>query len=209
MNTGTGIFLGAILLSMVLLFNFTKDRWNWAKIVKVVAAILLSIVIAVGIIEFTKNNQNNKVSVVDSYGSISIGMSFNEVKYIKGIPDRVAKFKNDKDADFSMLIDINRMPEKHTENDYRIWQYEGSISVYFDSKGTVNGISCSKKTLYCPSVFGIGIYDSERSIIDLLGEPEESNLSSDGNKYLSYKKLNVLFVLNKQAVSEIVVMNIE
>lgn len=41
MELGTGIFLSAILISFVLLFRATKDRWNWKKIFGYPAILML------------------------------------------------------------------------------------------------------------------------------------------------------------------------
>jgi hypothetical protein len=47
MSTGDGIFFASILISLVLLYGQTKDRWNWSKIIKIicVAIFLLSFII--------------------------------------------------------------------------------------------------------------------------------------------------------------------
>lgn len=33
MTLGTGLFLSALILSLVILYSVTRDRWNWRRLV--------------------------------------------------------------------------------------------------------------------------------------------------------------------------------
>lgn len=60
MTTGTGIFLGSIIIGLVMLYGQTKDRWKWPRIWKIVGLVVVLILAFGGItIYHTINGWDN------------------------------------------------------------------------------------------------------------------------------------------------------
>jgi protein-S-isoprenylcysteine O-methyltransferase Ste14 len=87
MSVGLGIFLSSLVLSIVVLYGFTKDRWNWPKIARrtglgVLTVAALVIGIWAGI--YFWNQLPASLRTQTEYAGLRIGMAQDEVMYIKG-----------------------------------------------------------------------------------------------------------------------------
>jgi hypothetical protein len=85
MSLGLGIFLSTLVLAVVILYGLTKDRWGWRRILKRTALTLLALAAIIGGVYFW-----NQLPVPQTeYAGIRIGMTPDEVMYIKGFPPTV------------------------------------------------------------------------------------------------------------------------
>ena len=50
MDVGLAVFLGFLILATVFLYNVTKDRWNWKKIIKVIIWIPIILIVVLFIV---------------------------------------------------------------------------------------------------------------------------------------------------------------
>ena len=86
MSIGTGIFLSAALLAIVILFAVTKDRWNWKRIARwgLLIPIALVSVLSAGIYAHTRWEKRSTPQV--TFNDIKLGASPADVKFAKGEP---------------------------------------------------------------------------------------------------------------------------
>ena len=137
---------------------------------------------------------------------IKIGLSKAEVKYIKGIPQAVigdwAKAPGPWN-EFRELIDVKKIPDGKTVDDYNSWQYnfyEGNLTIDFD-QNVVTTVDCysSDKLGRCSPILSLIDGDSEEKVVSRLGKPEDSKLDGVVKK-LSYDKLGIHFLLEQKKV---------
>ena len=101
MTLGEGIFFSSFILSLVILFIATKDRWNWKKIILWSIAVVFCLVAlsSAGVIFYkyfySKSSKDRhdpyieKPYVQDSFAGVSIDMNKRDVKFLKGVPDKI------------------------------------------------------------------------------------------------------------------------
>jgi hypothetical protein len=93
MELGTGIFLSSALIALVLLYGFTKDRWRWRKNLgemlggAIVAGSVVVVVVAIG--QYWEKWFPPQLGRQTQYAGLKLGMSPQEVMYIKGNPPGV------------------------------------------------------------------------------------------------------------------------
>lgn len=87
MSIGTGIFLGLMVLSGVLLFIKTMDRWRWSRIVKigglVLGAILLLGIVCVGFLYY-KNTAADRPRMATGLNGVYLGEKISDVEFRLG-----------------------------------------------------------------------------------------------------------------------------
>ena len=84
MSLGTAIFLASLLISLVVLYTRTKDRWNWKKIFKTFSFILVGIPSLIGIIVWCANYYNDLPKVVNELQGIKLGYKKSDVVFKLG-----------------------------------------------------------------------------------------------------------------------------
>jgi hypothetical protein len=92
MSVGTGIFLGAVVLAIVYLYKITRDRWKWPNLARrgMVALGLALVVVALGVVSVLIYEKiENMPRKQTGYADLLLGMTMDEVKYVKGIPTNV------------------------------------------------------------------------------------------------------------------------
>jgi hypothetical protein len=97
MSLGTGIFSTAVLLSIVILFVVTKDRWSWKRItiwISSIAALLVVIGIVIGKYSDVLLDRPQPFTEL---GGIKLGASQADVKFMKGLPDAQCTDSEEKD----------------------------------------------------------------------------------------------------------------
>jgi hypothetical protein len=79
MDLGTGIFLSSILISLVLLYGFTRDRWRWRKMISLALAVGLvlvtGIIAATAIVQYWDALFPTSLPRQTQYAGIKLGMS--------------------------------------------------------------------------------------------------------------------------------------
>jgi hypothetical protein len=210
MSIGTGTFLSAILISIVMLYGITKNRWGWRRIIKRVALVCLTLFLlgaAAGMGMYLYNQLPVTIAVQTELGRVRIGMTQNEVKYVKGYPPYVLGPKDDS-SNFPghPVIETGKLPAGKNVDDYEDWsyaEYGGSrIDVRFDPTRTgVIVVQCYSHDMLqrCPSIAGVSDGDPELQVIRIFGQPDSSNID-DGTKSMYFKKIGVFFKLAKQTV---------
>jgi hypothetical protein len=205
-DLGTGIFLSSVVLAVVLLYGITKDRWSWRRIVKRTALVLLctivlGTVIGVGIYQWQQLPQ--KPERQTSYAGLRLGMTQDEVTYVKGYPPFI--LIEDEDKGFVQSVDATKLEKGKHVNDYQLWSYganEHYINVIFNPTRTaVVNITCvSLKTRFdCPYLAGVQDGDSEQDVLRKLGTPTSSKIEGS-TKEMTYRDLNVRVRLTKERV---------
>jgi hypothetical protein len=88
MSIGLGIFLSSLCLGTIALYGITKDRWNWRRIGRNISLGLLVIAIAGAGVYFW-NDLPTFIPKQNEYAGLRLGMTQEEVQYIKGHPPTV------------------------------------------------------------------------------------------------------------------------
>jgi len=148
METGTGIFLGCSVLALVWLFNITKDRWRWGRILFWIAAfpVVIGGLGYVGWMLYQWNeNRPQPVEPVSSYWGIEFGMSTDDVFFLKGEPDRIVG-----------------------EEDRQYYMYDREDMTVFTSCGKVYLVTGGQTPLY-----GLTEGDTLSTLLNRLGEASE------------------------------------
>jgi hypothetical protein len=169
MSTGLGIFLSSFVVSIVILYGITIDRWNWRRIVKrATLSIFTFVVIAAaasgGLWLWNQlppiplgrlwlwNKRPPGLTRQTEYADVRLGMTPTEVLSVKGDPDEVLE-EDGHLWNLLTLIGIDELKKKGKNvKDYRYWQYllnKGTFSVntisvtFNEAKTAVVAISCS------------------------------------------------------------------
>jgi hypothetical protein len=206
MSIGWGIFLSSLILSAVILYGVTKDRWNWRKTARTVGLGVVSVlVLAIGTwgVIYVWDQLPVSVSKQTQYAGLRIGMPQDEVMYIKGYPPTV--FGEAENEGWQPLIETKKLEQGKKVQDYREWSYEisgGRIDVEFDAdKKAIIVISCysSDRLRRCPSIGGISDGNTEQEVTHKLGKADSARIEGV-TKSLYYKKLGIYFVLAQEQV---------
>lgn len=212
MILGLAILVFILIIVLILLFVYkrkaspetidiaTKSTGEFRKIL-IVVLILGSSIYAY--LKFT-----DRPVIPKDFIGIVFGMTKDEVLYVMGKPEKTIKFDG-KNIVSQELINISAYDKKENH-----WYYKYSthgVNIFYDDKNEkVYQVSCnliedrfSVGVTYCETN-GVGLGSKEERIIDILGTPDEVRFS-DGLKFVSYKKFNTTFTLNKKEVAQIVV----
>lgn len=186
MALGTGIFLSAFILSVVLLYNATKDRWRWRRILIWVAGLLVILPSLALVSAYVIERINDRPRAMESLWGIAIGSTMEDVLFLKGKPDSKlgGRWFYDIDADESDM-------------DYVVNFGKTGRSVRY--VGVTSG-----GPIY--EVNGIEFGDSYESVIGRLGKPDYVSISEDGlSRGLSFKEYKMWIGLSKGEVEVILV----
>jgi hypothetical protein len=196
MSLGTSTFLSAILLSLVVIFISTKDRWKWKRIVvlSVAGFVALFLLASGGYLLYTA--LSNRPRAENAFWGIPISASKSDVKFIKGEPS-----------------------DKTTDGEWETWEYTSQFtndvalkygiafkgarlhSVWVSPSRPL-GIVDAAVWLSDKGIQQVGYGDSYESIVHKFGTP--SNVSQSKNdlaRIASFKKYRVFFLLEKNHVS--------
>jgi hypothetical protein len=203
MELGTAIFLSSIVLAVVILYVITKDRWRWRRIVKRAALACLCIIVlgtALGVGAYFWGLQlPQEVEPQTAYAGLRLGMTQEEVMYVKGDPPIVF------DEGSMTKVDTKKLEKEQKQvTDFRDWsysEYEREIVVTFNANRTaVTAIQCySSKTYRCPDLSGVRDGDSENDVVRKLGKPTSSKIEGT-MKEMRYRSLNIVIKLAKEQV---------
>lgn len=179
MELGTGIFLSSLFLGTIPLFIFTKDRWNWKKIV--FFPIVLVAVCLVGYFLYEKYESWPRK--LDVMWGIPLGASMSDVKFMKGNPSIV------EDSYWVYFLDKN----DHT-NAY--------IVDFKDNR--VRAIAFWGNGLSMPSLNGVNYYKALSDVDSILGPPSHVSRSKDDlSRLYSYETLSMYLRAEKGTITEI------
>ncbi len=88
MTIGTAIFLSSLVISITLLFNFTKDRWNWRKILIRSLLYPIGLTALVAFVFYTEQWYSKKPVAYYSLAGINISDTRDDILFKKGKPRR-------------------------------------------------------------------------------------------------------------------------
>jgi hypothetical protein len=214
MELGTAVFLSSIAVCVVLLYGFTKDRWSWRRIIfrTLIGVVALALIGGTLIVaaQYWDQLVPTKLARQTEYAGVRLGMSRDEVKYVKGLPPKVVT--DDKDGPWQAygVLKSSELPQGKAVNDYPLWSYEGYehyLHVAFGKGGkTVRSIACfSKDKIYrCPEIGGVKDGTSEAELLRKLGAPSRSQIK-DTTKSIGYDDIGVEFTLEKETVYRLIV----
>jgi len=185
MNLGLAIFLSAVIISLVLLFNFTKDRWNWKKILLTVGILILIIALALGIRYFIIPLYNyNAPETATEFWEIPLGSSKADIKFLKGEPSEID----------SVNSNWLYLTGKYNYEAYRVNYYDDKVVsiVYYCSDYSYSAHKLSGR---------VYIGYNLQSLKDFFGEPTGVSSHKDGvARIYSFEKYQVLFFLKENKV---------
>ena len=181
MTFGTSIFLSTMIISIVVLFVFTKDNWKWKKITLIVSSVMFFLGLIIGLLMWYLSYTHDKPQKMTKFQDIALAMSRDDVKFIKGKPQL-------------------------TEDNGTYWGYQKQgdsnlIVVTFNGnkvvKVTFTNLNGEVKECFKHSYL---TQDSD-SIIKYYGEPSSVDTSDEGlSRRYNYDKLNIYFKLSQNKV---------
>lgn len=210
MDLGTGVFLSSVLLAIVLLYGFTKDRWRWRKIIGRTALFALLLIAGsaaiIAIVQYWDEIFPAQLQQQTQYAGLKLGMSPQEVMYIKGYPAEVLEEVADP-AWKGILKNTKTKELKEGKKiaDYQHWAYDEYklyLKVEFNSERTkVVGIRCYSEDKFgrCPAVGSVRDGVSEKDALRKLGGPAEQRID-DATKSIRFPGLGVKLWLTQEQV---------
>jgi hypothetical protein len=207
MSVGLAIFLASIVFASVTLYGITKDRWNWRRIAKLCALTFVTLVVLAGAFIGSFYFWDQLPAIIypqTEYAGLRLGISPDEVMYIKGYPPEVfGAAEKDGEWPGQPVIETKNLEKGRRVQDYKDWAYEGRlnrIDVTFNAEKTaVVVIECYShdRQRRCPSIAGVTDGDSEREVIRKLGAPGTSRITGV-TKFISYPDVGIHLWLEKE-----------
>jgi hypothetical protein len=144
MSLGSEIFLSSVVIAVVMLYGLTKDRWRWGPFVKRAIFTFLAIVAIAGTIAgalYIWNQLPLALARQTEYAGLRLGISQDEVIYIKGVPQTVnGELETEGPLKGSRpTIEKGKLEKGKQVRDYDDWAYNGDysrINVTFNMKKT-------------------------------------------------------------------------
>jgi hypothetical protein len=206
MSIGLGIFLSSLCLGTIALYGITKDRWNWRRIGRNISLGLLVIAIAGAGVYFW-NDLPTFILKQNEYAGLRLGMTQEEVQYIKGHPPTVLGEAEGEGEwkGFKPNIATTNLEKGKRVEDYQEWSYDVNadrIDLDFGpAKTGLVVIECysSDRLKRCPAIAGITDGNTEQEVIKKFGRPDTAYIEGVA-KFLYYKNIGVHFWLAKEQV---------
>lgn len=177
MELGTGIFLSSILISFVLLFTATKDRWNWRKIFGYPLLALALIGLIGGAYYYFEEMVPKPVTGVRG---VELGMTYNDVVFNKGKPNE--ETKDDDDGDI-------------------ILRFEGMQVTIDGVADKVSNIWVFGEDCWQVAVANVSACDDAQDLVAEFGQPSYMASSDDGiRRVYAFAKYNLSFALRSNKV---------
>lgn len=187
MSVGDGIFLSAVLLSVVGLFAATKDRWNWKRIAKwgIGVPVVLVSLLAAGLWGYS--TYENRSTPQTQFEGLSLSASPSDVRFLKGEPipkhSTVDRWVYDAHSGSSQPEDAALIVQFREEK-LRYVQY------WANERQIVN-----------PYLLGFTIGSNYDTVLQKLGQPSNVSTSGDGlNRLLSFEKYKTFFEFERGTV---------
>lgn len=211
MTLGTGIFLSTIVLAVILLYGYTKDRWQWRRMFKRIALIIVGVLIACGLVigaAYIYEQIPAHITKQTEYGGIRLGMDQNEVLYKLGDPSSVVADAESNEPSWKgapIVLDVGKIEQGKSINDYKRWLYSREQSYlnidFSDDRKSVVAIRCfsSDKLARCPSLAGIEDGDWESDVRKTLGDEPVTKMDG-GTKTLIYPYIGIQLKLTEERV---------
>ncbi len=182
MDLGLSIFLSSYFLGIILLFIFTKDRWNWKKIVIKSVVIILVISLVSGLAIFVVYKISNTPRKMNEFMGISLKDTKDDILFLKGEPSVI-------------------------EEEGRIWIYEEEDFYIAYEEDKIRLIFSHSRYA---SILGIKTFLASKKVIRRFGPPSTKSISKNKTSHIySYKKYNIVLLLEKDRVKWLGIYNPE
>ena len=178
MTTGSGIFFSFMIVSIVILYGFTRDRWRWRRIVTIVLMVFFVIVSSVGMYVGIAYWWQLQPQVQDALWDLKIGMPVDEVLFKKGEPTT-------KEGEKAYI---------YTE------KYSETYNILFND-GRIKAIFLYPKDNSFVDIQGIEKGETYEDIERKFGVPDSISISTDKLvRLISFDRYHVFFGLQKNRV---------
>lgn len=181
MEVGEGIFLGAVVIGLVFLYNGTKDRWKWKKIVIWSIALTAgTFCLLIGGVVGIDWYKARPYPASELFG-VSLGASRADVRFVKGEP----------------------RAERNNVWAYDVTDSLGSGYYIVGFKGdAVRYVFYAGDTAHSPRIAGLTAHDSLDEFVDHLGDADEVAKSKDNlRRIYSFKAYQVFAEFQKNKPS--------
>ena len=181
MSIGLGVFLSSLFLGCVTLYIFTRDRWNWKKLLLWPSATLA--LVAVGVYAYNMIPETPKRET--SFWEIPLGASEHDVLFIKGEPtnkddDNWLYMFNDSQGNWERVYYVNLKGGK-------VW---------------LTGFVGADPVSWQENIQSITMGSSENAVREKFGEPSPGVSTKDGlRRMYHYSQYNVFFQLERNKVT--------
>ncbi|MFH2134518.1 MAG: hypothetical protein ABII81_04975 [Pseudomonadota bacterium] len=180
MSVGEGIFLSALLLSVVILFVATKDRWNWKRIVKWGLALPVSCVAILALGIWGLSTYENRPVAQEEFQGIKLNSTPADVRFLKGEP--IAKHSTE----------VSWVYDAHSGSA----QPEDAVVVVQFRDDKIRHITywANERQIVTPYLLGFSVGSEYDAVISKLGAPSHVSTSENGlGRLLSFEKYKVFF----------------
>jgi hypothetical protein len=179
MTLGTSIFLSTLMLSVVILFVVTKDRWNWKRIVRwaFVLPLGLAVIAAAGVYMYLHLQDQPKVQ--DDFFGIQLQATVADVKFTKGEPSA-------KDGEDRWIYNVGFSSDDEKDAQYLVQFKNGRVRFVI--------YSAEPSIIVNPYLLGFTIGSHYQEVQKKLGAPSHTATSADDlDRMLSYDRFNSFF----------------
>ena len=186
MSLGTGLFLSALVVSLVILYAVTKDRWNWKRIALWGTLGPLALVAVGSAIGYAVWYWSEIPRPLATFYGIALKASEHDVRFMKGEP-------TSKDSDGRWVYDIPDAVSGKRAASFSAQFKDGKVRYVFYAPGDYHS---GKEYL-----FGFSEGTSLERVEQKLGKPTFVSESQDGSTRLySYAAYNAFFGFTKGMV---------
>lgn len=187
MSLGTGLFLSVLVVSLVVIYAVTKDRWNWQRIALWGTLGPLALVVVGAVTGYVVWLWQDIPRPLESFFGIALKASEQDVRFMKGAPTK-------REAEGRRWVyEIKDGANGRTMATYLVQFRNGRVRYVFYSPG---GYDAGKEY-----PFGFSDGTGIAQVAQKLGKPTFVSESTDGSKRIySYADYNVFFGFSKGAV---------
>lgn len=187
MSIGDGIFLSAVLLSVVGLFAATKDRWNWRRVLRWVIGlpVALGALLAAGLWAYSKY-EDRPVAQVEFEG-LRLAATPADVRFLKGEP--IQRHSTEDRWVFSA----------HSSSG----EPEDAVLIVQFREGKLRHVTywANERQIVRPYLLGFSLGSDYEAVLQKLGAPSNVSTSVDGlTRLLSFARYNVFFEFERGRV---------
>lgn len=189
MTTGDGIFLSAVLLSIIALYAATRNRWNWRRVAKWGLGIPFIGVATVGLCIWIYSTYDGRPTAQDEFEGVKLTATPADIRFLKGDP-------------IPKLSVVDRwVYDAHSGSA----QPEDAILVVQFRDGRVRYIMylATERQIVNPYLLGFTIGAHYEEVVKTLGNPSHTSTSADGlSRVLSFDKYRVFFEFERGKVRD-------
>lgn len=188
MSIGDGVFVSAVLLSIVGLYAATRDRWNWKRIAKWGLILPVPVLAIAGLGIWLYSAYDERPIAQESFVGLRLSSTPADVRFLKGEP----------------------IAEHSTEDQWVYHAHSGSgqpedsvvIVRFLDGRVRYINYWANERQIVNPYLLGFTIGSEYDAVINKLRQPSHISVSADGlNRLLSFEKYNVAYEFERGKVT--------